>query len=590
MGSNNSTGQNSDEINDSREGKAPGEGEEENFSSLFEKSLASLETGGIVTGKVMAILSDMVAVDIKYKTEGFFPVAEAKDEKGNVTLMEGDEVLVLVERIDSRSGMVILSKEKADKTKLWDDLQKGYEEGTFVKGVIMSKVKGGFEVDIGSKAFLPGSQADTRQVKNPDSLIGIEDKFKILKFSRQKMNIVVSRRAYLEEVLRNRREELIGTLKEGDIIEGRVKNITDYGVFIDLGGLDGLMHITDISFGKISHPSEVVKVGDEIKVKVIRFDKEKRRVSLGLKQLRPDPWSLVKEKYGEGDKLYGVVTNITKYGAFIEIEEGVEGLLHISEMSWSKNLKSPGDILSIGDRVEVVALKIDEKMRKISLGLKQLSPNPWDIIKEKFPEGSIVDGKVKNLTDFGIFVELGEEIDGLVHISDLSWNQRIKHPAEMYRKGDKLKVRVLKINQDNQKFSLGIKQLKEDPWLNIQERYKKGGLVTGRVTSIADFGAFIELEEGIEGLVHITEISEEKPGSPSDVLKIGDVVTALITGADPHKRKISLSIKLYQKRLEKKELEAYINKDDDNISVLGEALKEQLKLKEDNNSLKEDNN
>lgn len=583
MVSNNTTDQSGDEMKMKEELGVSAEGEEENFKSLFEKSVASLETGEIVRGKVMAILSDVIAVDIRYKTEGFFPIVEAMDDEGAVTLKEGDEVHVLVERIDSRSGMVVLSKEKADKTKLWDDLQKAYEEGSFVKGTIKNKVKGGFEVDIGSKAFLPGSQADTRQVKNPDKLIGLEDYFKILKFSRQKVNIVVSRRAYLEEVLRKRREELIETLKEGDIVEGRVKNITDYGVFIDLGGLDGLMHITDISFGKISHPSEVVSVGETVKVKVIRFDREKRRVSLGLKQLRPDPWSLVREKYKEGDKIYGVVTNITKYGAFIEIEEGIEGLLHVSEMSWSKNVKNPGDILSIGDRVEVVALKIDGKMRKISLGLKQLSPNPWEILKEKYPEGSIAEGKVKNLTDFGIFVDLGEDIDGLVHISDLSWNQRIKHPAEMYRKGDRLKVRVLKINQENQKFSLGIKQLKEDPWLNISQRYKKGAMVTGRVTSVADFGAFIELEEGIEGLVHITEISEEKIDSPSDTVKIGDVVTALITGVDPQKRKISLSIKLYQKRLEKKEIESYINVDNDNISVLGEALKEKLKLKEDNN-------
>ncbi len=583
MGSNKTTGQSSDEMEQNEDMKGVVEEEEESFSSLFEQSLQTLETGEIVKGKVMAILSDLVAVDINYKTEGFFPSAEALDKNGNVFLKEGDEVHVLVERIDSKSGMVILSKEKADKTKLWDDLQDAYEEGKFVRGVITNKVKGGFEVDIGSKAFLPGSQADIRQVKNPDSLIGIEDHFKILKFSRQKVNIVVSRRAYLEEILKTRKEELLGSLKEGDVVEGRVKNITDYGVFIDLGGLDGLMHITDISYGKISHPSEVVKVGDVIEVKVIRFDREKRRVSLGLKQLRPDPWSLLSQRYGEGDKLYGVVTNITKYGAFIEIEEGVEGLLHISEMSWSKNLKSPSDILSIGDRVEVVALKINEKMRKISLGLKQLSPNPWEILREKFPEGSIVEGKVKNLTDFGIFVDLGEEIDGLVHISDLSWNQRIKHPAEMYRKGDKLEVRVLKINQENQKFSLGIKQLKEDPWSNIRERYKRGAMVTGRVTSIADFGAFIELEEGIEGLVHLTEISEDKITSPSDVVKIGDVVTALITGVDPQKRKISLSIKLYQKRLEKKEIEAYINKNDEDISVLGEALKEKLKLKEDNN-------
>jgi small subunit ribosomal protein S1 len=393
---------------------------------------------------------------------------------------------------------------------------------------------------------------------------------------------VVSRRAYLEEKMKGRRKEILDSLHDGDVLEGEAKNITDYGVFIDLGGIDGLMHITDMSYGKISHPSELVKVGDHLRVKVIRFDRERERVSLGLKQMKPDPWSVVGEKYSEDQRVFGVVTNITKYGAFIEIEEGVEGLLHISEMSWSKKMKNPSDILSIGDRVEVVLLRISDKMHKISLGLKQLTPNPWEILKEKYPEGSVGEGTVKSITDFGVFVDLGEEIDGLVHISDMSWNQRIKHPAEMYRKGDKIQVKVLKIDHETQKFSLGIKQLKEDPWLNIGQRYRKGAIVTGKVTSLADFGAFVELEEGIEGLVHISEISSGTVKSPSDVLKIGDVVTALITSVDTDKRKLSLSIKSYQRVEEKKEMAAYIEGDNDVISVLGEALKEKLKIEGDN--------
>ncbi len=564
-----------------KEGESVPEEEEDSFSTLFNESVVSFRPGEIVTGKVVEVGDDLIAVDINYKTEGFFPTSEVKEKGGEVPLNVGDEVVVQFERIDHSSGMVILSKTKADKAKLWEDLQKAYDEGTYVRGVVTGRVKGGFEVNVGTKAFLPGSQADIRQLRDPDSLVGVEDQFKVLKFNRQKQNVVISRRAYMEEARKSKRKEILDNLTDGEILDGKVKNITDYGVFIDLGGIDGLMHITDMSYGKISHPSELVKVGEELKVMVIRFDKERERVSLGLKQLKEDPWSLVGEKYEEGQRVFGVVTNITKYGAFIEIEEGVEGLLHVSEMSWSKKMKHPSDILSIGDRVEVVMLRISDTMRKISLGLKQLSPNPWEVIREKCPEGSCAEGTVKSITDFGIFIDLGEEIDGLVHISDMSWNQRIKHPAELYRKGDRIKVKVLKIDHEHQKFSLGIKQLKEDPWIDIGRRYRKGSIVTGKVMSLADFGAFIELEEGIEGLVHISEIGGEDVKTPGDALKIGDVVSALITSVEKDKRKLSLSIKAYQKALEKKEMEAYIEGEDETVSVLGEALKEKLKLNGD---------
>ncbi len=560
--------------------------EEENFTALVDGSLKTPEVGEIIKGTVIEVRNDLVFVDINYKTEGYFPIGEAKDKEGNVTVNVGDEIYVMFVKIN-QAGEVVLSKEKADKAKLWEMLQEAYEKGLPVKGRIVKRVKGGFEVDLGTKAFMPGSHADVKPLENPDSIVGLDDHFKILKFSRQKLNVVVSRRDYIQEELNRRRRELLDSLKEGDVVEGKVKNITQYGAFIDLGGLDGLLHVSDMSYGKVSHPKEIVSVGDVIKVKVIRFDREKERVSLGLKQLKPDPWSTIKERYHEGQKVNGVVTNITKYGAFVEIEEGVEGLLHISEMSWSKKLRSPSEILSIGDRIEVVILSIEEKMKKMSLGLKQLSPNPWEEIKKKYPVDSVVEGTVKSVTDFGIFVDVGEEIDGLVHISDLSWNERIKHPAELYRKGDRVKAKVLRIEPEANKFSLGIKQLREDPWKNIGERYSKGGIVTGKVTSIADFGAFVELEDGIEGLVRLGEIADKKIEKPSDVLSIGDVVTAMILFVDEKERKIALSIKAYQKMLEKKEMEEFMKSETrEEVTVLGEALKglkDKLKLSNENN-------
>jgi small subunit ribosomal protein S1 len=464
---------------------------------------------------------------------------------------------------------------------VWDDLQKAFDEGTPVQGTIVAKVKGGYTVDIGVKAFLPGSQVDLRPVRDSDPVIGIQGKFKLLKFSRKKANVVVSRRSFLEEERDSLRKGLLDHIQEGDIVEARVKNITDYGVFMDLGGLDGLMHVTDMSYGKVGHPSDVCKVGDLLKVKVIRFDRERGRISLGLKQTRSDPWLDIESRYMPGQRVRGRVTNTTKYGAFIELEQGVEGLLHISEMSWSKRLKDPSEVMKARDEVEVVVLKVDKGNKKISLGYKQLLSNPWDELRARHPEGSLVEGVVKNVADFGLFVDIGEEIDGLVHVSDLSWNTRVKNPGELFRKGDRIQAKVLKIDPEAQKFSLGIKQLGEDPWSGIEKRFRKGDLVTGKVTRVADFGAFVEIADGIEGLVHVSEISREKIESPSAVLKPGDEVGAVVLGVDRVNKKVSLSIRGYSDELERKNMEGYLGKQSEqpaeSVGTLGEALLAKLK-------------
>ena len=487
----------------------------------------------------------------------------------------------MTEGYDQSQGFIRLSRSKVVKIRVWDDLQKIFDDGTPVQGAIVAKVKGGYTVDIGVKAFLPGSQVDLRPVRDNDPVIGIQGKFKILKFSRKKANVVVSRRAFLEEERDVLRKGILDNVKEGDMIEARVKNITDYGVFMDLGGLDGLMHVTDMSYGKVGHPGDLCKVGELLKVKVIRFDRERGRISLGLKQTKTDPWIDLEARYQPGMRINGKVTNTTKYGAFIEIEEGVEGLLHISEMSWSKRLKDPSEIMKAGEPVEVIILKVDKGNKKISLGYKQILANPWDELKARHPEGSTVEGVVKNVADFGVFVDIGEEIDGLVHVSDLSWNTRIKNPAELYKKGDRVQARVLKVDPEAQKFSLGVKHLAEDPWATIEKRFKKGDLVNGKVTRVTDFGAFVEIAEGIEGLVHVSEISREKVESPSAVLQAGQDVGAVVLGVDRANKKVSLSIRGYQDAVERKDTESYMEKKSEgsgeNIGALGEALLAKMK-------------
>src|SRR5512134_2445501 len=553
---------------------------EDDFAKLYEESIEVPEEGQIIHGVVIKILKEYVAVDINRKSEGMLPLSELPPEE-IASLSPGSRVDIMVERYDPEQGFVLLSRSKVLKIRVWDDLQKAFDEGTAVSGSIVAKVKGGFTVDIGVKAFLPGSQVDIRPVRDNDSVVGLSGKFKILKFSRKKANVVVSRRSAMEEEREFQRKGILEKIREGDTVEARVKNITDYGVFMDLGGLDGLMHVTDMSYGKVGHPSDVCKVGDVLKVKVIRFDRERGRISLGLKQTRSDPWIDIEKRYAAGGRYRGRVTNITKYGAFIELEQGVEGLLHISEMSWSKRLKDPSEVMKAGEAVEVVVLKVDKGNKKISLGHKQLLVNPWDELRARHSEGSVVEGVVKNVADFGLFVDIGEEIDGLVHVSDLSWNTRVKNPGELFRKGDRVQAKVLKIDPDTQKFSLGIKQMGDDPWSGIEKRFRKGDLVTGKVTRVADFGAFVEIAEVIEVLVHVSEISLEKIESPSAVLKPGDEVGAVVLGVDRVNKKVSLSIRGYADELERKNMESYLGKPSDpppeNVGTLGEALLAKLK-------------
>jgi len=553
---------------------------EDDFAKLYEESIEVPEEGQIIHGVVIKVLKEYIAVDINRKSEGMLPLEELPPEE-LAALSPGSRVDIMVERYDPEQGFVLLSRSKVLKIRVWDDLQKAYDDGTAVPGTVVAKIKGGFTVDIGVKAFLPGSQVDIRPVRDNEAVVGLQGKFKILKFSRKKTNVVVSRRAALEEERDGQRKGILERIREGDNVEAKVKNITDYGVFMDLGGLDGLMHITDMSYGKVGHPSDLCKVGDTLKVKVIRFDREKGRISLGLKQMKADPWVDIENRYAPGGRYQGRVTNITKYGAFVELEEGVEGLLHVSEMTWSKKLRDPSEIMKAGDTVEVVALRVEKEHKKISLGLKQLLSNPWDELRSKHPEGSIVEGVVKNITDFGVFVDIGSEIDGLVHVSDISWSQRVKHPSELYKRGDRVQARVLKVDPESQKFSLSIKHLTVDPWSGIEIRFKKGNVVAGRVSRVADFGVFVELADGIEGLVHISELSREKVDNPNSLFKAGDEVGAVVLAVDRANKKISLSVRAHQDETERKNMESYMSKpsnSSENLTVLGEALRAKLKI------------
>jgi len=541
---------------------------EQSFEALFEESLQALNVGDVVKGTIVQVNPDSVIVDVGFKSEGVIPLSEFFDEKGALTVKVGDVFDVLVERTESETGLISLSKEKADRQKIWNSL----EEGAVVEGRIVSRIKGGLAVDIGVNAFLPGSQVDLRPVRNLDKLLGETFQFKIIKLNKRRGNIVLSRRVLLEDQRENLRSDTLKTLEEGQVVDGVVKNLTDYGAFIDLGGIDGLLHITDMSWGRVSHPSDILAVGDKIKVKVLNFDREKERVSLGLKQIAPDPWLDVEQKYPVGIRVKGKVVSLTDYGAFVELEEGVEGLIHVSEMSWTKRIKHPNKVLNIGDEVESVVLALDIPNRRISLGLKQAEPNPWEVIGEKFPIGTIIEGQVKNITDFGIFVGVDEGIDGLVHISDLSWTKRIKHPSELYKKGDIVKAVVLNIDRENERFSLGIKQFTPDPWQAIPVRYAPGTIVRGQVTSVTDFGIFLEIEEGIEGLIHVSEISKEKIDTPKSFAKVGDDLEAVVLNVDTMERKIALSIKHLADRKEKAEVDAFLGAQKSATSNLGALL------------------
>jgi small subunit ribosomal protein S1 len=519
------------------------EAEGSSFADLFEKSVRQIKEGEVVRGRVLSVDEDNVQIDVGFKSEGLVPTWEFMDDDGTLLVRAGDEVDVLVEEAEDAHGRIVLSKEKADRLLIWEEISRAYKADQPVEGIIIARVKGGLAVDIGVKAFLPGSQVDLRPVRNLESVVNQKLKFKIIKFNKRRGNIVLSRRALLETERKKLREGTLGTLAPGQIIDGVVKNLTDYGAFVDLGGIDGLLHVTDMSWGRVNHPSELFQVGDEIKVKVLKFDPESERVSLGLKQIQPDPWIDASMRYSIGKRIKGKVVSLTDYGAFVELEPGVEGLIHVSEMSWTKRIKHPSKVLAVGDDAEAMVLEVDERERKISLGMKQIEPNPWSVIEQTYPIGTRVSGVVRNITNFGVFVGLEEGIDGLVHVSDISWTEQIKHPSEKFKKGDTVDALVLKIDKENEKFSLGIKQLQPNPWDAILKKYPVGNEVTGTVSSLADFGAFIRLEEGIEGLIYSSELATERVEKPEEVVQPGQTVTALITRVDPVEQKISLSIR-----------------------------------------------
>jgi len=535
---------------------APGEELPMNMHALYEESFKNLKEGGVVEGTVVAIQQAGVVVDIGYKSEGLIPAGEFSSNE-IAALKVGERIQVYLEEREDNEGNLILSKEKAAKMKVWEVLEKSFEKAEVVEGKMVSKVKGGMMVDIGVKAFLPGSQIDLHPVRDLDSLVGKTFPMKIIKMNHRRGNIVVSRRVLLEESRDKKRRAAMATLEDGQLIDGMVKNITEYGAFIDLGGIDGLLHITDMSWGRVNHPSEVLSVGDRIGVVVLKYDKETGRVSLGLKQKTPDPWGRVEEKYPVGTRVKGKIVSITDYGAFVELEAGIEGLVHISEMSWSHEVRHPSKLVSVGDHVEVVVLMVDRENRKISLGMKQVTPNPWSAVEAKYPVGSRITGKIKGLTDFGAFVGLEEGIDGLIHISDMSWTKRLTHPSELFKKGQPVEAVVLKVDKEKERLSLGFKQLQSDPWeTGIAEKYHVGDVVKCRIVKVTDFGVFVELEDGVEGLIHVSETGIEPSSRIGDAMQVNDVIRAQIIKMDLPERKIALSIKAYkseQERAQKKD-------------------------------------
>ncbi len=551
----------------------------EDLMELYDESFKRFEEGEVVAGTIISMDKDYVLVDVGYKSEGQIRVSEFYDEEGNLSTKVGDTVEVMIELWDEDEECVVLSKEKAEKVKIWEAVREIFEADGTIDGVITSRVKGGFSVDVGIQAFLPGSQADLRPIRNLDELVNQTFTFKILKFNRKRSNIVLSRRAILEMQRDKARADTLAVLEEGQVMEGFVKNITEYGVFVDLGGVDGLLHITDISWGRVKHPSEMFAVGDKVDVKILSFDLENERVSLGTKQLTLDPWSSAAEKYAIGSKISGKVVSLTDYGAFIELEEGIEGLIHVSEMSWTRKIRHPSKVVSAGDVVDAVVLDIKPESRRISLGMKQVVPNPWEVISEKYPIGTTIEGRVKNITDFGLFIGIDDDIDGLVHISDMSWTKRIKHPSEFYKKGDVIQAVVLDINKGSERFSLGVKQLLPDPWESVAVRYEVGKEIKGVITNITDFGVFVELEEGIEGLIHVSEISKEKIKTPVGKFNVADEIVAMVMNINTEERRIGLSIKRLEMDNEQTMLKEYVNNMKPATSSFGEVLMENLQEK-----------
>jgi small subunit ribosomal protein S1 len=546
------------------------------FMELYEESLKSIQEGKVVSGQIVQIDNEYVLVDIGYKSEGMIQVSEFIDSSGNLTAAVGDEVDVLLVRKEDKDGRVILSKEKAASVKLWDHIEEVYKDEGTIRGKIISKVKGGLSVDIGLPAFLPGSQADLPPLKDLDPLVGTEHDFRVIKYEKQQGNIVISRRAVLEVARMALREKTLESLEEGAIVDGTVTNITDYGLFVDVGGIDGLVHVTNMSWGKVGHPSEMYQIGENITVKILNFDKEKQRVSLGVKQVTRDPWSMAEEKYPVGSKIKGCIAGLKKYGAFVEVEEGIQGLVHISEMSWTRKIRHPSDILSVGDMVEALVLNLDVAKNRISLSIKQLELNPWDVIAESYPVGTIIEGKIKNITDFGIFVGIDKGIDGLVHTSDFSWTRQLNHPSELYKKGEEVRAVVLEIDKENEHFSLSIKHLEPDPWDEIPQKYKPGTRVSGIVTNVTDFGLFVELEKGIEGLIHVSQLAKDKQDNQLEKFQVKDEVKAEVVNVSQKDKRIGLSIRKLEESSGRDIYKGYQGDEKKALSSLGDLLKDKM--------------
>ncbi|MBI2524898.1 MAG: 30S ribosomal protein S1 [Candidatus Rokubacteria bacterium] len=520
--------------------KEVGETREETMEEWFARGVSDIEEGEVVRGRVVEVRDSEVLVDIGYKSEGTIPIEEFRHAGAPKV---GDEIEVYLEAKEDNEGLIVLSKDKADKIKVWDAISRSYESGTPVEGRVVEVVKGGLAVDVGVRAFLPGSQVDLRPVKNLNSLVGQTIRAKVIKLNRRRGNVVLSRRTVLEEEREEKKKHTLAVLSEGMVLTGAVKNITDYGAFIDLGGIDGLLHVTDMSWGRIGHPSEIFQVGDQVEVVVLHFDRETGRVSLGYKQKSSDPWATVDQRYPVGGKVQGRVVSLTNYGAFIELEPGVEGLVHVSEMSWTRRVRHPSKLVNVGDTVEVQVLDVNKATKRISLGMKQVESDPWTTIDERYTPGQRLQGRVRNLTDFGAFVELEPGVDGLLHISDMSWTRNIGHPSELLKKGQAIDTQILNVDRENKRISLGLKQIQPDPWESVAQRYPMGSRVTGKVVRLTDFGAFVELEPGVDGLLHISQMSSRPIGSPSEIVNVGDELTLLVIRVDPNERRIGLSLK-----------------------------------------------
>src|SRR5437016_5859382 len=514
---------------------------EERMEDWFNESVATneFEEGEVVRGRVVHVGSSEILVDVGYKSEGTIAAEEFRGQLPKV----GDEIEVYLEAKEDNEGLIVLSKDKADKIKVWDAITRAHDKGRPVEGRVVEVVKGGLAVDVGAKAFLPGSQVDLRPVKNLAAMVGQTIRAKVIKLNRRRGNVVLSRRAVLEEEREEKKKHTLEVLNEGMVLTGTVKNITDYGAFIDLGGIDGLLHVTDMSWGRVGHPSEIFQVGDQVEVVVLHFDRESGRVSLGYKQKSNDPWETVETRFAPGTKTQGRVVSLTNYGAFVELEPGVEGLVHVSEMSWTRRVRHPSKLVNVGDEVEVIVLDVNRAAKRISLGMKQVEPDPWTTIEERYKPGTRVSGKVRNLTDFGAFIELEPGVDGLLHISDMSWTRNVGHPSEVLKKGQDIETQILNIDRDNKRISLGLKQIQPDPWSTVSQRYPMGSRVTGKVVRLTDFGAFVELEPGVDGLLHISQMAHRPIATPGEVVNVGDELTLLVIRVDPHERRIGLSLK-----------------------------------------------